>query len=168
MRRSILALAFLPVLLCAQAPEPFAPLKFLVGQWTGVEGGGQPGKASGGQLTLRVELDGKAMVRRSFTEFPAQQGRPALRHEDLTLIFAEEGKVKALYVDNEGHVIHFLMTALPGAEGVVFLSEGTQGPRMRLTYRNTGTDKMDLAFDLALPGKDFVNHVKASLRRLPE
>ena len=167
MRLQVLTMALSSLVLCAQAPtlDPFAPLRVLVGDWSSVEGGGEPGKASGGELSLRIELDGKAMVRRSFAEFPAQQGRPALRHDDLTLVFVEDGKAKALYVDNEGHVIHYLLTALQGSEGVVFLSEGTQGPRMRLTYQKTGTDSLELAFEVALPGKDFVTHVRSKMSR---
>jgi hypothetical protein len=167
MRLSFLAMALTSMILCAQAPvaDPFSPLRFLIGDWTSVDGGGQPGKASDGELSLRVELDGKAMVRRSFTEFPAQQGRPALRHDDFTVVFVEDGKTKALYLDNEGHVIHYNLASLLGSDGVEFLSEGTQGPRMRLTYRKTGVNSIDLAFDLALPGKEFENHVKASMRR---
>jgi hypothetical protein len=167
MRLPLLTTTLSCMVLWAQtpAPDPFASLRFLVGEWTAVDAGGQPGKARGGELSLRVELDGQALVRRSFTEFPAQEGRPALRHDDLTVIFLEEGKAKALYLDNEGHVIHYLLSPLAGAEGVAFLSEGTQGPRMRLTYRKTGADTLDLAFDMALPGKDFVTHVRSSMRR---
>ena len=117
MRIPILAMTLAAMPLTAQtpAPDPLSPLRFLAGHWVSVEGGGQPGKASGGELSLQVDLDGKAMVRRSFTEFPAQEGRPALRHEDLMLVFVAEGKPKALYLDNEGHVIHYLLTPLPGA-----------------------------------------------------
>jgi hypothetical protein len=167
MRIPMVAMALSSLILCAEAPspDPFASLRFLLGEWTSVEGGGQPGKASGGELSLRIELDGRAMVRRSFAEFPAQQGRPALRHDDLTLIFVEDGKTKALYEDSEGHVIHYVLTSLAGSEGVEFLSEGTQGPRMRLTYRKTGADTLDLAFDLASPGKEFINHVQSKMRR---
>ena len=161
LRTALLALAC--AALVAQAPDPLGPLRFLAGEWVG-ENNGEPGKGTG-EFSFHPELDGKAMVRRSFAEFPAQQGRPALRHDDLTLVFVEDGKAKALYVDNEGHVIHYLLTALQGSEGVVFLSEGTQGPRMRLTYQKTGTDSLELAFEVALPGKDFVTHVRSKMRR---
>ncbi len=41
--------------------------------------------------------------------------------------------LKAIYFDNEGHVLHYAI-ATPTADEVVFLSEVGPGPRFRLTY----------------------------------
>ena len=74
-RRILLSLLCLA--LPAQAPDPFGPVRFLAGDWVG-EGSGDPGKGSG-EFSFRFELDGKALVRRSFAAYPAQGGRPASR-----------------------------------------------------------------------------------------
>ena len=53
-----------------------------------------------------------------------------LRHEDLMVIFPEDGRLTALYLDNEGHSIHYLVSSQEN--GVVFLSQnGTGQPQQR-------------------------------------
>lgn len=166
MRRLLITLLLAaPLAAQAPAPDPFAPLRFLLGTWVG-EGGGRPGQASG-EATFSLELDGHALVRRSWAETPATQGRAASRHEDRITVYPEAGALRALYVDNEGHVIHYAVTAVP--DGAVLLSEPGPGPRFRLTYRRAGADTVALAFDIAPPGKPdaFMTYLQATTRRKP-
>jgi hypothetical protein len=164
----VLASLVLAAGLCAQAPgskaaDSFGPLRFLVGEWTG-EGDGQPGKGSGA-TTFRFELEGKALVRRNSAEYPAAKDRPAFHHEDLMTVFAEAGDLKALYLDNEGHVIRYLVSGT--AEGAVFVSEPGDGPSYRLTYLRRGEGRLGLRFELA-PAKtpmNFRTYIEAELRR---
>ncbi|HEY3398988.1 MAG TPA: hypothetical protein VGK03_00015 [Geothrix sp.] len=148
MRPSILALA-LPLL--AQAPAPkadiFEPVRFLSGDWVG-ESDGKTSSPSGA-ASFRFELEGKALVRRSHADYPAANGRPAAHHEDLMTVFAEGGQLKAFYVDNEGHAIRYLATALP--QGVAFTSEAAPGPRFRLTYLRGAADTVTVRFEIAPP-----------------
>jgi len=150
MRPSILALSLAAPLL-AQAPAPkadlFAPVRFLAGDWVG-EGDGKPGSASGA-ASFRFELEGKALARRSHADYPAANGRPAAHHEDLMTVFAEGGQLKALYVDNEGHVIRYLAAEVPG--GVAFTSEPAPGPRFRLTYLRQAEASVTVRFEIAPP-----------------
>lgn len=167
MRSSILAL-LLVAPLGAQAPAPvadtFAPVRFLVGEWTG-EGDGKPG-ASTGAATFFFELDGKVLVRRSHADYPAANGRPASRHEDLMTIFAEGGQLKALYLDNEEHAIHYLVATVPW--GVAFTSEPAPGPRFRLTYLQTPRSTVTVRFEIAPPGapEDFKTYLEATTRKV--
>jgi hypothetical protein len=153
--------------LAATTPQsdPFAPLRPLVGEWTNVEGGGEPGNVSAGELSFRLELSGRVLVRRSFTDFPAHDNQPALHHEDLMLIYVESQSMRALYLDNEGHSIRYAVSVVGPV--VTFLSEeaASPAPRQRLTYRIEGPDTITLAFDLAAPGENFVNHVHARIAR---
>lgn len=166
-RSALLALAC--AALVAQAPDPFGPVKFLAGEWVG-EGSGEPGKGSG-EFSFRFELEGKALVRRSWAAYPAQDGRPATRHEDLMTVYPESGQLKALYVDNEGHVIHYTATALDKGEGVVFQSDPQPGPAFRLTYRLKGAEAVNVAFAIAPPAQPavFTTYVEGvSLRKHPQ
>jgi hypothetical protein len=163
-RAALLSLAC--AALVAQAPDAFAPLRFLEGAWAG-EGSGQPGKGTG-EFTFRSELHGKILVRRNVTTFPAQEGRPALRHEDLLTVWSEGGKLKALYLDSEGHAIRYGVEALPGGKGVVFQSEPQPGPAFRLTYLVKDKDTVNVAFAIAPPDKPgaYTTHVAGDCQRV--
>jgi hypothetical protein len=154
--------------LAAQAPapvaDPFAPVRFLVGEWRG-EGDGKPGAASGG-ASYRFELDGKVLVRRNHADVAAANGRPASHHEDLMTLFSEDGQLKAFYLDNEGHVIRYLISA--GPEGIAFTSEHGPGPRFRLTYLRKSESLVTVRFEIAPPGKPeaFSTYLEAVTRRV--
>lgn len=167
MKRSLIAAALLAVPLLPQAPapppDPFAPLRFLVGEWKG-EGNGQPGQASG-KADYRFELDGRVLVRRNQADLAVANGRPVGHHEDLMTIFVEGGQVKALYLDNEGHTIRYLVTPKP--DGVVFTSEPAPGPRFRLSYLKKAEAVVSVRFEMAPPGKPetFSVYLEADTRK---
>jgi hypothetical protein len=146
----------------APAPDPFASLRFLVGTWQGEEGKGQPGQPSRGEFTLAEDLGGKVLVRRNFAEYPAQGGRAAFRHDDVMTIYPEGGLLKALYADNEGHVIHYGVAK--AGDGAVFLSEGP-GPRFRMTLTPKPADLLGIRFEIAPPGTDFSTYIEAPAKR---
>ena len=166
MLRSAL-LTFACAALLAQAPDVFAPVRFLAGTWIG-DGRGEPGKGDG-EATFAFELNGKVLVRKNFVSFPAREGRPASRHEDLLTIYPEGGALKALYLDNEGHAIHYRVTALDAGTGAVFLSEPGPGPAFRLTYRAQGPGTVFTSFAIAPkgPGEPFTVHIEGETRRKP-
>jgi hypothetical protein len=149
----------------AWAAEPdWGPAQFLIGHWTG-EGSGQPGTGAGA-FSFTPDLQGSVLLRRSFAEYPAAGGKPASRHDDLMVVYRGEtaGEFRAIYFDDEGHVIRYSVTAL-GA-GVVLVSDGKPGEvRYRLTYTPTGKDTLKLQFEIAAPGKDFSRYLEASAHR---
>lgn len=153
-RTAVLSMAC--AVLVAQAPDPFTPVTFLAGEWVG-EGSGA--------FSFRSELEGKAFVRHSWASYPAKDGRPAVRHEDLMTVYPEGGRLKALYLDNEGHVIHYTASALEKGEGVVFLSDPQPGPAFRLTYEVKGAGAVNVAFAIAPPGQPFTTYVEGLCRR---
>lgn len=163
----LLALAALTLTAQAPAPraDPFAGLAFLKGTWVGT-GSGDPGAASGA-CTFAFDLEGKVMVRHNEARFPAQAGRPASHHADLMVIHPEGGALKALYADNEGHVIHYAATPLAQGTGVVFLSEPGPGPRFRLTYRATGATEVLTTFEVAPPDRPeaFAKYLEGTSKR---
>ena len=166
MKPFLAALVFVPALL-AQAPapvvDPFAPVRFLVGEWKG-EGWGLPGQSMGA-ATFRFELEGKVLARRSYADMAAANCRPASHHEDLLWLFPEGGQLKGLYLDNEGHVIHYLVAALPG--GVALTSEAGTGPGFRLSYFQKAEGLVSLRFEIAPPNSpgDFKTYLEAVTRK---
>ena len=151
------------LLIQAPAADPMAELRFLQGEWIGVDGDGSPGKASAGACGFTPDLDGKLLMRRSFADYPAANGRPAQHHEDRMAIYAEGGALRADYWDSEGHAIHYAVEARDGR--AVFTSLPGPGPRFRLSYARNADGSLDLAFAIAAPGKDFAPYLHATLKR---
>ncbi len=134
----------------AQAPDPWKHLQFLTGEWVG-EGSGSPGEGAGG-CTFEFDLQKKVMVRKNYAVYPTS------RHDDLMVVYMESKTMKAIYFDNEDHVIHYTVEA--GPDEVKFMSES-----FRMTYRKAGGGKLSLDFDVAPPGKPFANYIHAVLRK---
>jgi hypothetical protein len=162
MKRMVIAAWFV----CSLLGQDWGPAQFLVGNWTG-EGGGQPGQGSGA-FSFAPDLQGKILVRKSFAEYPPANGRPASRHDDLTIVYRDAAthELRATYFDSEGHVIPY--TVKPAEGGVVFVSDGAPSdPRFRLTYTSTGQDTLKIKFEIAAPGKEFASYLEAAARRAP-
>jgi hypothetical protein len=137
------------LLLCAaiglQAQDPWKPVQFLAGEWTG-----DTADASGA-CSFTFDLDHKVLIRKSYAQYATS------RHEDLMVIYLEKD-LKAIYFDSEGHVIHYTIES--NADSVTFASE-----QFKLTYRKNGEDKLVMDFDVSAPGKPFSNYLHAMLRK---
>ena len=140
--------------LVAQPARPTADWKawqFLIGEWEG-EGTGAPGEGKGG-FSLEPDLQGRILVRKNWTDFPAAQGRPAVVHEDVMVIAYEQGGIRAVYWDNEGHVIHYAVDISPDG-AITFVSPAGPGiPRFRLSYRKIADDRVGIRFEISSPDK---------------
>ena len=129
-------------------------LKFLIGDWT----------AESGAFSLRPDLDGKILVRKN------RSTAKGAVHEDLMVIYSGPGAgnagLRAIFWDNEDHVIQYKVTA--DGKQAVFVSDGEQGPRYRLTYTSTAPAAISIKFEVAPPGKDFQVYLQAPARRQQE
>lgn len=162
MRRFFLLAALL--VFTGFAAEDWGPAQFLVGRWTG-EGSGGPGSGAG-SFSFTPDVQGKVLVRKSFAEYPAQNGKPAYRHDDLMIVYRDgtARELRAIYFDSEDHVIQY--SVKPSEGGVVFVTESPASqPRYRLTYTADGKDRLKLKFEVAPPGKDFATYIEAAARR---
>lgn len=131
--------------------DKLEPLHFLLGEWAG-SGQGQPGAGSGG-FTFEKDLDGKILIRRGRTEYPATKDRPAFVHTDLTVVFSSPAGLRASYFDNEGHQIQYRVDVGTDQNTITFLSDKEPGrPRFRLIYRKEA-DQVRVRFEIAPPGQ---------------
>ena len=85
------------------------------------------------------------------------------------LIYQEPQKgTRALYFDNEGHIIHYSVSLSDDKKTITFLSDVTPStPRFRLIYRRLKDDTLNVEFDIAPPDKpdSFSKYVEGTARR---
>ena len=145
-------------------------LRFLLGKWVG-EGSSDAGQGSG-YFTFEEGLQGKVLVRKNHSEYPATKDRPAFAHDDLMIVYADPstGQTRAFYTDSEGHVINYAARLSGDGKGVAFLSDPRDaGPRYRLTYSLTTPDGIALTFEVAPADRpeQFRKFIEGKVRRLP-
>jgi hypothetical protein len=128
--------------------DPLAPLRFLIGEWRAIDN--TPGESGGFAFTLSVQ--NHVMTRTNYAVYEANATHPASRHDDLMVIYAEGGALKALYFDNEGHVIHYDVSSRRDRE-VVFHAAPTAGdPGYRLSYVLMPEGLLKGQFEVSPPG----------------
>jgi hypothetical protein len=173
MKRLLVVLMLVPFsFLQAQQPQPkdnWRDFDFLFGEWTWI-GGGQPGQGRG-VSTFRPELDGTVLVRKTHLDYVATKDRPAFSHDDLIYVYRDpaDNSLRAIFFDDEGHVIRYGVTVAPGGNSIEFLSDAAPaGTRCRMTYTKTGADSVTEKFAIAPPGKpnDFTAYVEFKATRV--
>ncbi len=141
--------------------------QYLIGDWIG-EGSGEPGEGTGG-ASFSLDLDGQVLTRKSWLSFPPQNGQPAFTHADLLQTYQEiDGSLRALYIDNEGHIIHYSVSTNQQGD-IVYISDIIAGAqRFRLTYLKDPDESFRIRFEIAPPGQPeaFKIHVESkSIRK---
>jgi hypothetical protein len=167
---AVVAIALLAIPASAQetrVPNGLEQLKFLSGDWVGA-GGGAPGQGTG-EFSFTPDLQGQVIVRKSYAEYPATKDKAAYRHDDLTVIYQLPGDtMRAVYFDNENHVINYTLAILPDEGKAIFVSApSASAPRFRLTYTKTKDDTVALKFEIAPPGQPeaFAPYIESTARR---
>jgi len=141
----VVALSLLSIACLSAQPDssPLKPLAFLEGTWGAKT---ELGATSSGTYTFAKELAGHILARHSV---PANCNGPAgfnCGHTDLLFIYPDGEALKAIYFDNEGHVIHYAVST-PSPTTVVFLSD-----RFRLVYERKDA-VMSGKFQMRMPGQ---------------
>jgi hypothetical protein len=139
-------------------------LNWLIGDWVG-EGSGQPGRGNG-TFSFHFELNNNVIIRKSHSEYPAMGDRPAVIHDDLMTIYPDNSgnAVKAIYFDNEGHVINYNITYPDNL--VVFTSEKIPGaPVFRLVYSLIDPETSNTRFEISQDGAKFTPYVEGKSKR---
>jgi hypothetical protein len=154
MKNFIAAVLFFVGGLPAQNPSaPWKPFEFLIGTWEAKTIGGSAGAASAGTYTFQTELKDHVLARHSSNSGCKGPADFDCLHGDLLYVYqdAPGQSYKAIYFDNEGHVIHYEVS-IPAPATVVFLSDRAQaGPQYRLSYELKGAT-MYGKFQMRVPG----------------
>ncbi len=151
-----------------QITNPWSKWDYLLGEWIG-DGKGDPGEAKG-WFTLKMDLDKNILVRTNHAEFPATKDRPAANHDDLMIVYAgnDETSAKAIYFDNEKHVINYKVSYNEAENAIILTSDANEGaPRFRFTYKKIDDKKIKTIFEIAPPGKpdSFMVYVEGTAHR---
>ena len=122
-----------------------------------------------GTYTFRLELDNHVLARHAVSDSTARKSATFdYKHGDLFYVYQDmPGQpLKAIYFDNEGHVLHYAVTT-PAPASVLFLSNSPPGvPQFRLIYERKG-DTMAGKFQILPPGqKDWMSYLEWSGSKL--
>jgi len=130
-----------------RAPEdPLLPLRFLIGDWIAVDT--PPGET--GSFTFKLAVQDRLLVRTNEANYAETPERAASHHEDLLIIYIENGALKGDYFDNEGHVIRYAVQS-PKPNAVLFISDPSpREPRYRLTYTLASGGILFGSFEIAV------------------
>ena len=154
------------ILLCVSSPQtraafaaesavdPWKSLQFLVGTWEAKTKGGSANATSSGTYTFQPELRNHVLARHSGSEACKGPADYNCEHTDLLYVFqdAPGQPYKAIYFDNEGHVIHYEVS-VPNESSVIFLSDPSRpGPQFRLSYELNGSN-LSGKFQIRMPGQ---------------
>jgi outer membrane lipoprotein-sorting protein len=137
---------------------------WLMGEWQG-EGDGQTGQG-GGTFSFSFDLDKKIIVRKSHSEYPENENKPKIVHDDLMIIYIDmaENHARAIYFDNEGHVINYSVKYTE--KTVVLLSDKIENaPVFRLTYTSIDNKTIDTKFEISQDGENFITYVSGKSKK---
>jgi len=152
--RTVAAAAFVVVFALTAPPpaaaqtDPLAPLRFLVGDWQAVNS--PPGESGGFSFSLGVQ--NHVLLRSNHAVYEAAANRPASRHDDLMVIYAEGDALKAEYFDNEGHVIRYDVESKRDREVVFHAAPTAKEPGYRLSYVLMPEGMLKGQFEVSPPG----------------
>jgi len=161
---TILVLFSITSALC-QEDSAWKNWQWLIGNWTG-EGSGAPGQGSGG-FSLQPDLDGKILVRKNHSEYPATKDKPAIIHDDLMIVYRDyPGQPdQAIYFDNEGHTIRYGISF--SEKSIVLTSTKLQNqPVFRLSYNAIDPGNIGVKFEMSRDGENFVVYTEGKCRRV--
>jgi hypothetical protein len=150
----------------AQSQNPLQRLHYLLGDWV-AEGSSVAGS---GYYSFKEDLDQHILVRRNHADVPATAEHKPISHDDMMVVYADkyEKAVKALFTDNEGHVIQYKVNASEDGKTVTFLSAANGSfPLFKLTYAFADENNVVINFQVAQASApdDFHTYISGKAHR---
>ena len=137
---------------------------WLIGEWVG-EGSGIPGQG-GGSFSFNFDLEKNILVRKSHSEYPAAKDKPEIIHNDLMVVYPEGTGTpgKAIYFDNEGHVIHYAISYTD--KSIQFTSDkNNNSPIFRLTYTLVDKSSVNVKFEMSKDEEKFITYIEGKSKK---
>lgn len=158
--------------MAAQA-DPWAPLRFFEGVWTG-SGAGASGDSTVVQ-TYTFILNGQFLKMETRSEFKPQEKNPKGEiHEDLG-IFSYDGSRKAFVLRGfyvEGFVNRYVGKTAEDGVSLIFETESVEnapaGTKARVEFLKKGPGEIEQNFYVAWPGRDFTCYSTNKLKKKVE
>ena len=148
----------------AQKNPDWEKWEWLIGDWIG-EGSGKTGEGTG-QFSIKKDLDGKVLIRKNHAVYPATRAKPKIVHDDLMIIYKDmsDNLPKAMYFDNEGHAIPYLVTYAEKA--IVLTSKSVANyPVFRLTYSLLEKGLINVKFEMSQDGGKFRTYTEGTCKK---
>jgi hypothetical protein len=177
MRHRIFLLALaIPLLAAAQGqqaplPDPWQPLRMLVGAWKG-EAEGQAGKGTV-ERSYEFVMRGRFLHERNISTYPPQEKNPKGEVHEHWTMFSYDRARKMLVMRQfhvEGFVNQYAMPAGAASAKFTFDSEGFEnlpaGWKARESYDFVSNDKFIETFELAAPSQPFEVYSRTRFRRV--
>jgi len=136
------------------AIDPWKSLQFLIGTLEAHTQGGSAGAAGVGTYTFQPELRNHILARHSSGGKCKGPADFDCEHADLLYVYREAPgqSYKAIYFDNEGHVIHYDVSVPTPATAILLSEPSGPGPQFRLVYELKGAT-MYGRFQVRAPGQ---------------
>lgn len=137
---------------------------WLIGHWHGEENKDRGG--NDGMFSLLPDLDNHVLIRKNHTEYTTRSGDRAIHH-DLLVVYPDTSAeaAKAIYFDNEGHVINYKVS-FDGDKSIVLVSEKMDNaPVFRLIYTLVDEDKVNIKFEMSRDGETFSTYMEGNCLR---
>jgi enterochelin esterase family protein len=167
---AIWAVASLATAAEPRAADPFAPVRFLIGGWTG-EASGQPGKGTV-ERQYSLVLDNRFIEELNTSTYEARPGRQPEVHQHRSFLSYDQAQKKLMLrqFHVEGFVNHYAQNLEAGtATRLVFDSVAFEnlpaGWKARETYELISADEFIEIFELAAPGKPLELYSRNHFRR---
>jgi hypothetical protein len=152
-------------------PSPWAPIEFMVGEWTG-ESDGQPGKGTV-KRSYRFVLGGKFLHEQNVSAYPPQPKNEKGEVHEHWSFFSYDRARRSLVLrqfHQEGFVNQYVIAPPTAVGTVVFDSEAFEnvppGWKARETYKLVSADEFVETFELSQDGKTYEVYSRTRFKRV--